>query len=87
MYDKINAGGIDEAFNKPAEFTYKNTIEKIEREKKNVENLVAFTRRENRKALGLYLDSMKEEQKPKKKVKMTEEEETANNNSKIVPQA
>jgi len=38
-------GGIDEAFNKPAEFTYKNTVEKIEREKKNVENLVAFTRR------------------------------------------
>ena len=56
----IILGGIDEAFNKPAEFTYKSTVEKIEREKKNVENLVAFTRRENRKALGLYLDSLKE---------------------------
>lgn len=31
-----NLGGIDEAFNKPPEFTYKNTVEKIEREKKNV---------------------------------------------------
>lgn len=38
-------GPIDEAFNKPPEFTYKTTLEKIEREKKNVENLIAFTRR------------------------------------------
>ena len=49
---------------------------------------MAFTRRENRKALGLYLDSMKEEQKPRKKVKLSEDaEETANNNNKIVPQS
>ena len=56
----MKKGGIDEAFNKPPEFTYKTTVEKIEREKKNVESLIAFTRRENRKALGLYLDSMRE---------------------------
>lgn len=36
MYFVFNSGGIDEAFNKPPEFTYKNTVEKIEREKKNV---------------------------------------------------
>ncbi len=61
-------------------------MEKIEREKKNVENLVAFTRRENRKALGLYLDSMKEEQKPKKKVKLSEDGDETTNKNKIVPQ-
>ena len=48
--------------------------------------MVAFTRRENRKALGLYLDSMKEEQKPKKKVKLSEDgEEAVTNNNKIAP--
>jgi hypothetical protein len=64
---------IDEVVPLPPEVTYQESKQKIIQDKKNIEHLAAYTRRENKLALVGRMMDLEKKKKPQKEVEVIEE--------------